>query len=80
MGMACLQKPDIITSVIRNQYINISIASASAEKPQMTKTSLQPVTFTDTPFPQSIGCQVKLLDGRDPACRNKWWFLAVGDW
>jgi len=53
--MAYLQEPDFITSILLNQYINISVARASAEKPQKRKTRLLPITFIDTPFPQSTG-------------------------
>lgn len=32
MGMAYLQEPNFVTAILWNQYINVSIASASAEK------------------------------------------------
>lgn len=56
MGVTYLQGPNFIPSFLLNQYISISLAGVTVEKSKERKINLFPITFTDTPFPQSIWC------------------------
>lgn len=56
MEVAYLQGPNFILSFILHQCIKISLAGVSVEKSKDGKRSAFPITFIDTPFPQSIWC------------------------